>query len=37
MRERVGVLRGELTAGPEGDRWRVAARLPLGSPDRMDL
>jgi signal transduction histidine kinase len=36
MRERVGVLRGELTAGPDGDRWRVAARLPLGSPDRMD-
>jgi hypothetical protein len=32
MRERVGVLRGELTAGPEGDRWRVAARLPLGRP-----
>jgi signal transduction histidine kinase len=29
MRERVGVLRGELTAGPDGDRWRVAARLPL--------
>jgi signal transduction histidine kinase len=35
MRERVGVLGGELTAGPEGDRWRVAARLPLGRPDRM--
>jgi hypothetical protein len=32
MRERVGVLRGELTAGPEGDRWRVAARLPLSGP-----
>jgi signal transduction histidine kinase len=37
MRERVGVLRGELTAGTDGDLWRVAARLPLGSPDRMDL
>ncbi|MHA6621999.1 sensor histidine kinase [Pseudonocardia sp. DLS-67] len=34
MRERVGVLRGELAAGPDGDRWRVAARLPFG-PDRM--
>ncbi|GAA5119732.1 histidine kinase [Pseudonocardia adelaidensis] len=30
MRERVGVLRGELAAGPDGDRWRVAARLPFG-------
>jgi signal transduction histidine kinase len=34
MRERVGVLRGELTAGPDGDRWRVAARLPFG-PERI--
>jgi hypothetical protein len=34
MRERVGVLRGELSAGPDGDRWRVAARLPFG-PERM--
>ena len=34
MRERVGVLRGELAAGPDGDRWRVAARLPFGR-DRM--
>jgi hypothetical protein len=34
MRERVGVLRGELTAGPNGERWRVAARLPFG-PERM--
>lgn len=29
MRERVGVLRGQLTAGPDGEIWRVAARLPL--------
>jgi signal transduction histidine kinase len=29
MRERVGVLRGELSAGPDGDRWRVVARLPF--------
>ncbi|MFC5234131.1 sensor histidine kinase [Pseudonocardia zijingensis] len=34
MRERVGVLRGELTSGPEDGRWRVAARLPFGR-DRM--
>jgi signal transduction histidine kinase len=34
MRERVGVLRGELSAGPDGDRWRVAARLPFG-PERI--
>jgi signal transduction histidine kinase len=34
MRERVGVLRGELSAGPDGDHWRVAARLPFG-PERM--
>jgi signal transduction histidine kinase len=34
MRERVGVLRGELSAGPDGDRWRVAARLPIG-PEKM--
>ena len=30
MRERVSVLRGELSAGPDGGRWRVAARLPVG-------
>jgi signal transduction histidine kinase len=30
MRERVSALRGELSAGPDGGRWRVAARLPLG-------
>jgi signal transduction histidine kinase len=29
MRERVGVLRGELVAGPDAGRWRVAVRLPL--------
>jgi signal transduction histidine kinase len=29
MRERVTVLRGELTAGPADGDWRVAARLPL--------
>ena len=29
MRERVGVLRGELVAGPSGRDWRVAVRLPL--------
>jgi signal transduction histidine kinase len=34
MRERVSVLRGELRAGPDGDRWRVAARLPFG-PEKM--
>jgi signal transduction histidine kinase len=34
MRERVGVLRGELSAGPDGDRWRVVARLPFG-PERI--
>ncbi|WP_233160158.1 sensor histidine kinase [Pseudonocardia sp. MH-G8] len=35
MRERVMVLRGELSAGAAGDRWRVAARLPL-TPDATD-
>jgi signal transduction histidine kinase len=29
MRERVSVLRGDLSAGPDGGRWRVAARLPF--------
>jgi glucose-6-phosphate-specific signal transduction histidine kinase len=29
MRERVGVLRGELVAGPDAGVWRVAVRLPL--------
>ncbi|WBB64815.1 histidine kinase [Micromonospora sp. WMMD812] len=28
MRERVLLLGGRLTAGPEGDRWRIRARLP---------
>ncbi|MFB4299522.1 sensor histidine kinase [Actinomadura sp. NTSP31] len=29
IRERVTVLRGEMTAGPDGDRWRVRVSLPL--------
>jgi signal transduction histidine kinase len=29
MRERVRLLGGELTAGREGDTWRVTARLPV--------
>ncbi|MGW8379702.1 histidine kinase [Streptomyces sp. ODS28] len=29
MRERVELLGGELSAGPEGDRWTVRARLPV--------
>ncbi|GIE95211.1 sensor histidine kinase [Paractinoplanes rishiriensis] len=29
MRERAALLGGELTAGREGDRWRVHATLPL--------
>ncbi|GAA2164133.1 sensor histidine kinase [Actinomadura napierensis] len=29
IRERVTVLRGEMTAGPDGDRWRVHVSLPL--------
>jgi signal transduction histidine kinase len=32
MRERVEVLRGELSAGPDADGWRVAVRLPFGGP-----
>ncbi|MDI6100163.1 histidine kinase [Actinoplanes sp. NEAU-A12] len=32
MRERVRLLGGELTAGPDGDRWRVVARLPAADP-----
>lgn len=31
MRERVGVLGGELTAGPDGRGWRVSTVLPLHS------
>ncbi len=31
MRERVEVLGGELTAGPDGGGWRVRTELPLGS------
>ncbi|WP_308283029.1 sensor histidine kinase [Pseudonocardia nigra] len=38
MRERVRVLRGELFAGPDGDVWRVAIRLPLdGRDDRAGM
>jgi signal transduction histidine kinase len=29
MRERVAVLRGSMIAGPDGDDWTVAVRLPL--------
>lgn len=29
MRERARSLGGDVTAGPEGDRWRVRAVLPL--------
>ncbi|WP_406077278.1 sensor histidine kinase [Micromonospora sp. NBC_00858] len=28
MRERVLLLGGQLTVGPDGDRWRIQARLP---------
>ena len=35
MRERVAVLRGELSAGAEAGRWRVSARLPLAGPEMM--
>jgi signal transduction histidine kinase len=31
MRERVTLLGGSLTVGPDDDRWRVEARLPLGT------
>lgn len=30
MRERVALLQGTFTAGPEGARWTVCATLPLG-------
>ena len=29
LAERVEALRGELTAGPDGERWRLAATIPL--------
>lgn len=29
LRERVTLLRGEISAGPDGDTWRVHASLPL--------
>jgi signal transduction histidine kinase len=32
VRERVATLRGTLSAGPVGDAWVVAARLPLDPP-----
>ncbi|GAA2344368.1 sensor histidine kinase [Dactylosporangium salmoneum] len=32
MRERAALLGGTLTAGPDGDRWIVAAHLPLDAP-----
>ncbi|WP_242614288.1 sensor histidine kinase [Actinomadura roseirufa] len=31
IRERATVLRGELAAGPDGERWRVRVSLPLRS------
>ena len=31
VRERVTVLRGEMTAGPDGDAWRFGVSLPLGA------
>ncbi|GIJ27026.1 histidine kinase [Micromonospora qiuiae] len=31
MRERVLLLGGAMTAGPENDRWRVWVRLPIGA------
>ncbi|WP_037558445.1 sensor histidine kinase [Spirillospora albida] len=31
IRERVLVLRGAMSAGPDGDTWRVVVSLPLGS------
>ncbi|MFC9976426.1 sensor histidine kinase [Spirillospora sp. NPDC127200] len=30
MRERASVLAGAFAAGPDGDRWRVRAELPVG-------
>jgi len=35
MRERAGLLGGEVTAGREGDVWHVEACLPLHSADRV--
>ena len=31
MRERVTVLRGQMTAGPRDGRWLVSVRIPLGT------
>ncbi|MFC4148171.1 sensor histidine kinase [Micromonospora mangrovi] len=33
MRERVLLLGGRITAGPEGDRWQVRVRLPVAGKD----
>ncbi|BCJ34470.1 two-component sensor histidine kinase [Actinocatenispora thailandica] len=33
MRERAALLGGTLTAGPDGNRWAVRARLPLRVPE----
>ncbi len=30
LRERVGLMDGTLTAGPEADQWQIRATLPLG-------
>jgi signal transduction histidine kinase len=30
MRERVDLLGGTMTAGPDGARWRVTVNLPIG-------
>jgi glucose-6-phosphate-specific signal transduction histidine kinase len=32
IRERVTVLRGDMSAGVDDGRWRLAVRLPLRSP-----
>jgi signal transduction histidine kinase len=34
MRERVALLGGRMTAGPDGGLWRVAVRLPTGGRGR---
>jgi signal transduction histidine kinase len=32
LREQVAAIGGELSSGPEGDRWVVASRLPVVRP-----
>ncbi|RIQ16024.1 two-component sensor histidine kinase, partial [Jiangella rhizosphaerae] len=32
LAERVGALGGTLRAGPDGDGWRLVARLPFDGP-----